>query len=61
MVELIEAVYAHVECAIIINEKFPNWFRVIIGIRQGRLLSHTLISLVLEFVMADMKTYYAKS
>ena len=44
------------ECAVLINSNLTEWFKVMIGVRQGYLLSPTLFNIFLEFVMAELKS-----
>ena len=48
--------YEKTECAVIINNNLTEWFRVMIGVRQGFLLSPTLFNIFLKFVMAELKS-----
>lgn len=55
MVNLIETMYEQTKCAIIVNGKMSEWFKVGVGVRQGCLLSPALFNLFLEFVMKGLR------
>ena len=55
LVDLIEEMYAHTKCAVTVNGKISEWFKVGVGVRQGCLLSPALFNLFLEFVMKDLR------
>ena len=56
IVDIIEYMYEKTECAVLINNNLTEWFKVIIGVRQGCLLSPTLFNIFLEFIMAELKS-----
>ena len=47
--------YEKTECAVLISNNLIEWFKAMIGVRQGCLLSPTLFNIFLEFVMAELK------
>ena len=55
LVDLIECIYKQSTCSVMVNGKISDWFDVLIGVRQGCLLSPGLFNLFLEFVMEDVK------
>ena len=55
LVDLIESMYEQTKCAIIVNGKISEWFKVGVGVRQGCLLSPVLFNLFLEFVMRGLR------
>ena len=55
LVNLIESMYTQTKCAIMVNGKITEWFEVLVGVRQGCLLSPCLFNLFLEFVMKDVQ------
>ena len=56
LVDLIENMYKQTKCAVMVNGKVTEWFDVIVGVRQGCLLSPSLFNLFLEFVMKDVQS-----
>ena len=54
IVRIIEAIYKNTECAVVINGRITEWFKVEVGVRQGCLLSPTLFNIFLEFVMNEV-------
>ncbi len=55
IVDIIEYMYDNTECAIQIDGKITEWFKVKIGVRQVCVLSPTLFNVFLEFVMDEVK------
>ena len=55
LVDLIESMYEQTKCAIIVNGKMSEWFKVGVGVRQGCLLSPALFNLFLELVMKGLR------
>ena len=47
--------YEKTTCAVVVDGLLTDWFSVIVGVRQGFLLSPNLFSLFLEFVMDELK------
>ena len=47
--------YEQTKCAIIVNGKISEWFKVGVGVRQGCRLSPVLFNLFLEFVMRGLR------
>ena len=56
IVQIIEDLYADTKCAVRINGKLTKWFKVLVGVRQGCILSPTLFNVFLEFVLDDVKS-----
>ena len=56
LVDLIENMYKQTKCAVMVNGKVTEWFDVIVGVRQGCLLSPSLFNLFLELVMKDVQS-----
>ena len=56
IVDIIEYMYEKTECAVLINNNLTEWFKVMIIVRQGCLLSRTLFNIFLDFVMAELKS-----
>ena len=55
LVELVEYMYNQSKCAIIVNGKISEWFKVMTGVRQGCPLSPSLFNLFLELIMKDVR------
>ena len=55
IVNIINKLYENTECAVTIDGKLTEWFCVLIGLRQGCLLSPTLFNIFLEFVLKEIK------
>ena len=55
IIKILETYYENPKCAVIINEKLTEWFGVLVGVRQGCLLSPTLFNLFLEFVIDEIE------
>ena len=49
--------YDKTECAIIIDGKLTQFFQVLVGVKQGCIVSPTLFNIFLEFVMDEMKSF----
>ena len=47
--------YDKTQCAVLIDGHITEWFNVIVGVRQGCLLSPTLFNLFLYFLMDEIK------
>ena len=56
IVRIIEKLYQDTECAVVIDGNLTKWFHVLVGVRQGCLLSPTLFNIFLDFVMAELKS-----
>ena len=54
IVKIIENMYDKSTCALNIDGKLTEWFEVLVGVRQGCLLSPTLFNLFLDFVMEEL-------
>ena len=54
IVNIIEKMYNNTQCSVAINGQLTKRFQVAMGVRQGCLLSPTLFSLFLDFVMAEI-------
>lgn len=55
VIEIIENMYNKSQCAVNVDGKLTDWFEVVVGVRQGCLLSPTLFNLFLEFVMDELR------
>ena len=55
IVRILETLYDNTECAVVIDGQITSWFKVEIDLRQGCLLSPTLINIFLEYVMKEVK------
>ena len=44
------------KCAVTIDGKLTEWFSVLVGVRQGCLLSPTLFNIFLEFVINEIES-----
>jgi len=51
---VIENMYNKTLCAVEINRYKTEWFKVLVGVRQGCLLSPTLFNVFLDFVMKEV-------
>ena len=47
LVDLIESMYKQTKCSVMVNGKITDWFEVVVGVRQGCLLSPSLFNLFL--------------
>ena len=56
IVNIFKNLYLDTKCAVVIDGEITNWFSVIVGVRQGCLLSPTLFNIFLEFVMKELKS-----
>ena len=55
LVNVIEKMYEYTQCAVVINGQLTEWFQVMVGVRQGCLLSPTLFNLFLDFLMKEIR------
>ena len=53
IIKILETLYENSKCAVTIDGKLTEWFSVLVGVRQGCLLSPTLFNIFLEFVIND--------
>ena len=56
IIDIIEYMYQKTECAVLINNSLTECFKVMIGVRQGCIISPTLSNIFLDFVMAELKS-----
>ena len=52
---MIEKMYENTQCAVVVNGQLTEWFQVMVGVRQGCLLSPTLFNLFLDFLMKEIR------
>ena len=55
IVNTIQKMYENTNCAVLVNGRLTDWFKVTIGVRQGCLLSPTLFNLFLDFLMKELR------
>ena len=48
--------YDNTQCSILVDGQMTEWFEVLVGVRQGCILSPSLFNLFLEFVIDELKT-----
>ena len=53
LVRTIEQLYDRATSAVQMNSSLGEWFRTTVGVRQGCLLSPTLLKIFLERIMSD--------
>ena len=53
LIQVIKNLYNKATSAVLFNGSIGDWFRTIIGVRQGCLLSPTLFNIFLEKIMTD--------
>ena len=53
LIRVIKNLYDKATSAVLFNSRIGDWFRTIIGVRQGCLLSPTLFNIFLERIMAE--------
>ena len=53
LIRAIKNLYGKATSAVLFNSSMGDWFRTIVGVRQGRLLSPTLFNIFLERIMTD--------
>ena len=56
IIKILERLYENSKCAVTIDGKLTEWFSVLVGVRQGCLLSPTLFNIFLEFVMNEVES-----
>ena len=56
IINILERLYENSKCAVTIDGKLTEWFSVLVGVRQGCLLSPTLFNIFLEFVIREIKS-----
>ncbi|XP_063609075.1 uncharacterized protein LOC134783216 [Penaeus indicus] len=54
LIRVIEHLYDHAASAVLLNGNTGKWFRTVVGVRQGCLLSPTLFNIFLERLMTDV-------
>ena len=55
IIKILEKLYEISKCAVTIDGKLTEWFSVVVGVRQGCLLSPTLFNIFLEFVINEIE------
>ena len=55
IVNIVENMYNKTVCAVAVDGYTTEWFEVMIGVRQGCLLSPTLFNVFLDFVMEEVR------
>ena len=53
IIRVIKNLYDKATSAVLFNSSIEDWFRTIVGVRQGCLLSPTLVVIFLERIMTD--------
>ena len=53
LIQVIKNLYNEVTSAVLFNGSIGDWFRTTVGVRQGCLLSPTLVNIFLERIMTD--------
>ena len=56
IIKILEILYENSKCAVRIDGKLTEWFSVLVGVRQGCLLSPTLFNIFLEFVINEVES-----
>ena len=56
IIKILETLYENSKCAVTIDGKLTEWFSVLVGVRQGCLLSPTLFNIFLEFVINEIES-----
>ena len=54
IINILKYMYDNTQCSVAIDGKLSQWFEVLIGVRQGCILSPTLFNIFLEFVMDEL-------
>ena len=55
IIKILEKLYENSKCAVTIERKWTEWFSVLVGVKQGYLLSPTLFNIFLEFVINEIE------
>lgn len=58
--KILEKLYKNFKCVVTIDGKLTEWFSVLVGVRQGYLLSPTPFDIFLEFVVNEIKSQSKK-
>ena len=53
LIQVIKNLYDKAASVVLFNSSIGDWFRTIVGVRQGCLLSPTLFDIFLERIMTD--------
>ena len=53
LIRVIKHLYDKATSAVLFNSSTGDWFRKVVGVRQGSLLSPTLFNIYLEMIMTD--------
>ena len=53
LIRVIKNLYDKATTAVLFNSSVGDWFRTTVGVRQGCLLSLTLLNILLERIMTD--------
>ena len=53
-VNVIKFMYENTQCAVTIENTLTGWFSVVVGVRQGCILSPSLFDVFLEFIFAHV-------
>ena len=56
ILKILKRLYENSKCAVTIDGKLTEWFSVLVGVRQGCLLSPTLFNIFLEFVINEVES-----
>ena len=56
IVNIIEKIYNNTKCTVVVNGHITEWFEVLVGVRQGCILSPTLFNLFLDFLMKELSS-----
>ena len=56
IIKILETLYENSKCAVTIDRKLTEWSSVLVGVRQGCLLSPTLFNIFLDFVISEIKS-----
>ena len=56
IINIIKYIYENTQCAVMIDGNLTDWFSVLVGVRQGCILSPMLFNIFLEFIMDELKS-----
>ena len=61
LIKPIQNLYNKATSAVYLNNSIGDWLRTTVGVRQGCLLSSTLVNIVLERIMEDVLEGYERT